>query len=82
MVLLLSLRLVNAPAIEAIDIVEKLIVRDEKTIRMTLFSLQKFIKVKPISESVRCADLELNTSFSLACRKSCQPLSSNDDGVR
>ena len=43
--LTLLLRLVNAPALEAAEIVEKLSMRDDKTIKLTLFSLQKFIRV-------------------------------------
>ncbi|KAI5123515.1 hypothetical protein M0805_006675 [Coniferiporia weirii] len=39
-----NLKLVSAPIIEAAEIVEKLSIRDEKTLRMTLFSLQKFIR--------------------------------------
>lgn len=39
-------RLVSAPIIEAAEIVDKLSMRDEKTLRMTLFSLQKFIRVR------------------------------------
>ena len=35
----------SAPIIEAAEIVEKLSMRDDKTLRMTLFSLQKFIRV-------------------------------------
>ena len=38
-------RLVSAPIIEAAEIVEKLSMRDDKTLRLTLFSLQKFIRV-------------------------------------
>lgn len=40
-----AIRLVSAPIIEAAEIVDKLSMRDEKTLRMTLFSLQKFIRV-------------------------------------
>lgn len=39
-------RLVSAPIIEAAEIVEKLSLRDERTLRLTLFSLQKFIRVR------------------------------------
>ncbi|KAH8116469.1 ELMO/CED-12 family-domain-containing protein [Phellopilus nigrolimitatus] len=39
-----NLKLVSAPIIEAAEIVEKLSMRDDKTLRMTLFSLQKFIR--------------------------------------
>ena len=38
-------RLVNAPTLEAAEIVEKLYMKDDKTLRLTLFSLQKFIRV-------------------------------------
>jgi hypothetical protein len=38
-------RLVNAPVIEAAEIVDKLSGLQESTIKMTLFSLQKFIRV-------------------------------------
>ncbi|KDQ61372.1 hypothetical protein JAAARDRAFT_190152 [Jaapia argillacea MUCL 33604] len=39
-----GLKLVNAPALEAAEIVEKLSMKDDKTLRLTLFSLQKFIR--------------------------------------
>ncbi|THV05549.1 hypothetical protein K435DRAFT_646919 [Dendrothele bispora CBS 962.96] len=39
-----NLKLVNAPAREGRDIAEKLSVRDTATLRLTLFSLQKFIR--------------------------------------
>ncbi|KZT27925.1 hypothetical protein NEOLEDRAFT_1154882 [Neolentinus lepideus HHB14362 ss-1] len=38
------LKLVNSPSLEAVDVVEKLSLRDERTLRKTLFSLQKFIR--------------------------------------
>jgi hypothetical protein len=38
-------RLVNSPNIEAAEIVQKLLVRDEKTCKMALWSLKKFIRV-------------------------------------
>ncbi|EPQ56801.1 hypothetical protein GLOTRDRAFT_105412 [Gloeophyllum trabeum ATCC 11539] len=38
------LKLVNSPTLEAAEIVEKLSLRDERTLRKTLFSLQKFIR--------------------------------------
>lgn len=38
-------RLVNAPAVEAAEIVEKLAIRDQQSLRLTLFSLQKYIRV-------------------------------------
>jgi engulfment/cell motility protein 1 len=41
-------RLVNASIIEASEIIQKLNLRDERTLRLSLFSLQKFIKV-PLS---------------------------------
>ena len=41
----------SAPIIEAAEIVEKLSMRDDKTLRMTLFSLQKFIRVCPVHSS-------------------------------
>jgi engulfment and cell motility protein 1 len=37
--------LVSAPKIEAVEIVDKLNLRDERTLRLTLFSLQKLIRV-------------------------------------
>ena len=40
-----SYRLVNAPIIEAADIVEKLSQRTDTNLRLILFSLQKFIRV-------------------------------------
>jgi len=40
----LNLKLVNAPKLEAAEIVEKLSMRDDKTLKLTLFSLQKFIR--------------------------------------
>lgn len=42
-------RLVAAPSREAKDIITKLSQRDEKTLRLTLFSLQKFIRVRIIT---------------------------------
>lgn len=39
-----NLKLVNAPTLEAVEIVEKLIVKDDKTLKLALFSLQKFIR--------------------------------------
>ncbi|TFY51806.1 hypothetical protein EVG20_g10828, partial [Dentipellis fragilis] len=39
-----NLKLVNAPTIEAAELVEKLIMRDDKTTRLTLFSIQKYIR--------------------------------------
>ncbi|KIY71885.1 hypothetical protein CYLTODRAFT_389592 [Cylindrobasidium torrendii FP15055 ss-10] len=39
-----NLKLVNAPAKEAREIIEALITRDDKTLRLTLFSLQKYIR--------------------------------------
>ena len=38
-------RLVNSSVIEAADIIEKLSLRDDKNLKLALFSLQKFIKV-------------------------------------
>ena len=40
-----SYRLVNSSVIEAADIIEKLSLRDDKNLKLALFSLQKFIKV-------------------------------------
>jgi hypothetical protein len=40
-------RLVNAPNLEAAEIVERLSMRDDKTLKLALFSLQKFIRVRP-----------------------------------
>jgi len=39
-----NLKLVNAPALEARETADKLKLRDEKTLKLTLFSLQKFIR--------------------------------------
>jgi engulfment/cell motility protein 1 len=41
-----ALRLVRAPALEAADLVEKLQSREEKGLKLALFSLQKYIKVR------------------------------------
>lgn len=38
-------RLVNSPIVEAVDIVEKLSGRDDKALKLALFSLQKYIQV-------------------------------------
>jgi hypothetical protein len=38
-------RLVNAPEREAREIADQVRMRDDKTLRLTLFSLQKYIKV-------------------------------------
>lgn len=43
-------RLVNSSVIEAADIIEKLSLRDDKNLKLALFSLQKFIKVSGIRE--------------------------------
>ncbi|EIN09566.1 hypothetical protein PUNSTDRAFT_66959 [Punctularia strigosozonata HHB-11173 SS5] len=45
-----NMKLVSAPGLEAADIVEKLGLRDEKTLRLTLFSLQKFIREEPFAK--------------------------------
>lgn len=45
-----SRRLVSSSVIEAIDIIEKLNLRDDKNLKLALFSLQKFIKVSGIRE--------------------------------
>ena len=42
-------RLVNAPSREARETAEKLSIRNERTIKLTLFSLQKFIRVRVLS---------------------------------
>ncbi|KAF7982566.1 hypothetical protein HWV62_27557 [Athelia sp. TMB] len=39
-----NLKLVKAPKLEAVDIVDNLLSRDPKTLKITLFSLQKFIR--------------------------------------
>lgn len=44
------LKLVNSSAIEAAAIIEKLGRRDEKSLRMSLFSLQKFIKEEKFAQ--------------------------------
>ena len=41
-------RLVNAPRLEAAEIVEKLGMRDDKTLKLALFSLQRFIRVRSL----------------------------------
>lgn len=41
-------RLVNAPNIEAAEIVQILSARDEKTLKMALWSLKKFIRVRQL----------------------------------
>jgi hypothetical protein len=41
-------RLVNSSVIEATDIIEKLVMREDKSLKLSLFSLQKFIKVRDI----------------------------------
>ncbi|KIJ55108.1 hypothetical protein M422DRAFT_23759 [Sphaerobolus stellatus SS14] len=46
-----NLKLVNAPRIEAAEVIEKLSQRDEKTLRLTLFSLQRFIKEEEFARS-------------------------------
>jgi engulfment and cell motility protein 1 len=49
--------LVSAPKIEAVELVDKLALRDEKTLRLTLFSLQKLIRVCfGLSYSIRGTD--------------------------
>ncbi|OAX43979.1 hypothetical protein K503DRAFT_679972 [Rhizopogon vinicolor AM-OR11-026] len=45
-----NLKLVNAPNIEAAEIVQKLIVRDEKTLKMALWSLKKFIREEKFAQ--------------------------------
>ena len=44
-------RLVNSSVIEAADTIEKLSLRDDKNLKLALFSLQKFIKVSRIREA-------------------------------
>ncbi|KAG6331407.1 hypothetical protein ID866_7685 [Astraeus odoratus] len=44
------LKLANSPAVEAGLIVQKLTLRDEKTLRLSLFSLQKFIREEKFSQ--------------------------------
>ncbi|KAG8785802.1 hypothetical protein FRC20_000452 [Serendipita sp. 405] len=39
-----ALKLVSAPLLEALETIEKLQLRDEKTLRFSLFNLQKYIK--------------------------------------
>lgn len=69
-------RLVKAPHIEANDIVDKLHKRDDKTIRMTLFSLQKYIRVMSLfpeshrsysKQSRRKSPSPMNFSIKMAC---------------
>ncbi|EGN96731.1 hypothetical protein SERLA73DRAFT_75603 [Serpula lacrymans var. lacrymans S7.3] len=50
------LKLVNASAIEAAEIVQKLSLRDEKTLRLTLFSLQKFIREEKFAQEFLSRD--------------------------
>jgi hypothetical protein len=45
-----SHRLVSSSVIEAADIIEKLNLREDKNLKLALFSLQKFIKVSRIRE--------------------------------
>ncbi|KAG2157784.1 ELMO/CED-12 family-domain-containing protein [Suillus bovinus] len=45
-----NLKLVNSPNIEAAEIVQKLLVRDEKTFKMALWSLKKFIKEEKFAQ--------------------------------
>ncbi|KAI0046206.1 hypothetical protein FA95DRAFT_1670994 [Auriscalpium vulgare] len=64
-----KLKLVNSPAIEAMEISEKLLQRDEKTFRLTLFSLQKFIREEQFAneflrrEGVRTLIDVISTSY-------------------
>lgn len=44
------LKLVNSSSIEAANIVQKLSLRDEKTLRLSLFSLQKFIREEKFAQ--------------------------------
>ncbi|KAH7913831.1 ELMO/CED-12 family-domain-containing protein [Hygrophoropsis aurantiaca] len=44
------LKLVNASAIEAAETVQQLTMRDEKTLRLSLFSLQKFIREEKFAQ--------------------------------
>ncbi|KIJ20930.1 hypothetical protein PAXINDRAFT_160374 [Paxillus involutus ATCC 200175] len=44
------LKLVNASIIEASEIIQKLNLRDERTLRLSLFSLQKFIKEEKFAQ--------------------------------
>lgn len=55
-------RLVNSPNIEAAEIVQKLLVRDEKTCKMALWSLKKFIRVRRVY-SFMGADVNNNCAF-------------------
>ncbi|KAG1770736.1 ELMO/CED-12 family-domain-containing protein [Suillus occidentalis] len=45
-----NLKLVNSPNIEAAEIVQKLLVRDEKTFKMALWSLKKFIREEKFAQ--------------------------------
>lgn len=38
-------RLVSSPVLEAVDIMEKLSAREDKSLKLALFSLQKYIQV-------------------------------------
>ncbi|KAF8517883.1 ELMO/CED-12 family-domain-containing protein [Hysterangium stoloniferum] len=51
-----NLRLVNAPKIEALEIADKLSLRDERTLRMTLFSLQKLIREEGFAKAFLSRD--------------------------
>ena len=50
-------RLGNSSVIEAADIIEKLCLRDDKNLKLALFSLQKFIKVSGTRKSRSLTDL-------------------------
>jgi engulfment/cell motility protein 1 len=63
-------RLVNAPTLEAAEIVEKLSVRDDKTLKFTLFSLQKFIRVRRVLAMIVFHQLTLVTSRRSNLRRS------------
>jgi len=45
---------VNSSVIEAADIIEKLSMRDDKNLKLALFSLQKFIKVSGMRGAQGC----------------------------
>lgn len=53
------IRLVNSPALEAKETAERLTLRDERTFKMTLFSLQKYIRVCYLTLELYCTINEL-----------------------
>ncbi|KAK7056406.1 hypothetical protein VNI00_002960 [Paramarasmius palmivorus] len=56
----INLKLVNAPAREGRDMVAKLGMRDDRTLRLTLFSLAKFIRASTIEQEFAREFIERN----------------------